>query len=107
MWVGMAAADEAFPVRDLLESKMIALLPYAILRAAGGPDWDYRQLLERNLGMTTHFKGVGITGNTLSPVDNRNGVTVFVCPSRSLDQLQEFAVIDIGKMVFQEVHQTK
>ncbi|MDA7881088.1 hypothetical protein N9A94_02160 [Akkermansiaceae bacterium] len=59
------------------------------------------------MGMITHFKGVGITGNTLLPVDNRYGVPVFVCPSRSLDQLQEFAVIDIGKMVFQEGHQTK
>ena len=50
MWVGMAAADEAFPVRDLLESKMIALLPFAILRAAGGPDGDYRQPIGAELG---------------------------------------------------------
>ena len=84
--------------------KHISQLPYSLLRIAGGPDWDYRQLLESKMSMNSHFRGVGITENTLSPADNRKGVHEFVGPNRKLDELQEYAVIDIGRMEFKEVH---
>jgi len=71
---------------------------------AGGPDWDYRQLLENKMGMNSHFRGVGITENTLSPSDNRKGLPEFVGPTRQLQDLQDYAVIDLGRMEFKEVH---
>lgn len=82
----------------------IRQLPYALLRIAGGPDWEYRQLLDSKMGMNSHFRGVGITENTLSPADNRAGVPEFVGPNRLLAELQDYAVIDLGKMAFEEVH---
>ncbi|MBC7967780.1 MAG: hypothetical protein H7Z17_17855, partial [Fuerstia sp.] len=82
----------------------IALLPYELLRAAGGPDWDYRQLLETKMSMNSHFRGVGITENTLSPSNDRKGLPEFVGPNLSLNALQDYAVIDIGRMEFTEVH---
>ena len=56
------------------------------------------------MNMNSHFRGVGLTENTLSPADDRRGVPEFVGPNRTLDGLQEYAVIDVGRMKFQEVH---
>ena len=82
----------------------IAELPYPLLRVAGGPDWDYRQLLQSKMSMNSHFRGVGITENTLSPADNRKGLPEFVGPNGRLKGLHDYAVIDFGKMKFLEVH---
>lgn len=84
--------------------KHLSQLPYSLLRMAGGPDWEYRQLLESKMSMNSHFRGVGITENTLSPADNRKGVPEFIGPNRTLDELLEYAVIDVGRMEFKEVH---
>lgn len=84
--------------------KHISTLPYPLLRMAGGPDWVYRQLLESKMSMNSHFRGVAITENTLSPADDRKGVPEFVGPNRAMDGLQEYAVIDVGRMEFREVH---
>lgn len=81
----------------------IAVLPYAILRAAGGPDWQYRQLLENKMGMNSHFRGVGITENTLSPGNDRTGLPEYVGPNRKFSELASYAVIDLGRMEFKEV----
>jgi hypothetical protein len=79
------------------------VLPYAILRAAGGPDWQYRQLLENKMGMNSHFRGVGITENTLSPGNDRTGLPEYVGPNRKFSELASYAVIDLGRMEFKEV----
>lgn len=83
----------------------LTLLPYNLLRAAGGPDWEYRQLLESKMSMNSHFRGVGLTENTLSPADNRQGLPEFVGPNRQFKELQDYAVIGIGRMEFTEVHE--
>jgi hypothetical protein len=84
----------------------ISRMPYALLRALGGPDWEYRQLLESKMGMNAHFLGTGITENTLSPADQRKGLPEFVGPNRVIAELPEAAVIDLGHMEFVEVHET-
>ncbi len=84
--------------------RQVAVLPYVVLRAAGGPNWQYRKLLESKMGMNAHFRGVGITENTLSPADSRKGAREFVGPNRKLKNLREYAVIDMGHMEFVEVH---
>lgn len=82
----------------------IAMMPYAMLRALGGPDWEYRQLLESKLGMNAHFLGTGITENTLSPADRRKGLPELVGPNRLIKDLAEAAVIDLGHLELVEVH---
>ena len=84
--------------------KQIEELPYPLLRAVGGPDWRYRQLLETKMGMNSHFRGVGRTENTLSPASDRAGLPEFVGPNRKLTELHDYAVIDMGRMAFVEVH---
>ena len=92
---------EHFPANRRLH---IAQLPYPLLRMAGGPDWTYRQMLDTKMSMNSHFRGVGITENTLSPADERKGLPEFIGPNRWLDDVSEFAVIDMGRMEFREVH---
>ena len=79
-------------------------LPYAILRSLGGPDWEYRKLMESQLGANSHFRGVGVTMNTLSPADGRKGVQEFLGPNRKIGELPEVAIIDLGRVRFVEVH---
>jgi len=82
----------------------ITLLPYSLLRTVGGPDWDYRQLLESKMSMNAHFRGVGVTANTLCPANDRKGVPEFIGPNRKIKELLEYAVIDFGSMQFREIH---
>ncbi len=82
----------------------VATLPYPLLRMAGGPDWEYRSLLETHLSINAHFRGTGFTENTLSPGDGRLGLPEFVGPNREMGRLAEFAVVDLGHLEFEEVH---
>ena len=82
----------------------VASLPYPLLRMAGGPDWEYRSLLETHLSINSHFRGVGFTENTLSPGDGRLGLPEFVGPNWELRHLAESAVVDLGHLEFEEIH---
>lgn len=84
--------------------QQVATLPYELLRLTGGPDWEYRSLLETHLSVNPHFRGTGITQNTLSPDDGRLGVPEFVGPNARLSELAEWAVLDLGHLEFEEVH---
>ncbi|MBN8246412.1 MAG: hypothetical protein J0L84_03095 [Verrucomicrobia bacterium] len=84
--------------------QQVATLPYELLRLAGGPDWEYRALLETHLSVNPHFRGTGITQNTLSPDDGRLGVPEFVGPNALLTDLAEWAVVDLGHLEFEEIH---
>lgn len=87
--------------------RRIRLLPYEILRSAGGPDWEYRTLLEQYMSMNAHFRGVGVTENTLSPGDRRKGLPEYVGPNKRIADLPEFAIIELGKMEFVETHRPR
>jgi hypothetical protein len=82
----------------------VATLPYPLLRVAGGPDWEYRSLLEAHLSINAHFRGTGFTEKTLSPGDGRLGLPEFVGPNMELGRLAEFAVVDLGYLEFEEAH---
>jgi len=84
--------------------EQVASLPYDLLRMSGGPDWEYRSLLEAQLSVNAHFRGTGFTQNTLSPGDGRRGVPEFVGPNLALAALAEWAVLDFGHLEFEEVH---
>ncbi len=79
-------------------------LPYALLRSLGGPDWQYRQILENVMSANSHFRGTGTTENTLNPANRLKGVPEFIGPNKYLTDLKEVAVIELGSMEFVEVH---
>lgn len=74
---------------------------YAVLKATGGTDWAYRDLLERKLSIFEHFRG---TGRTLNEVVDPTGAThdsglfEFVAPNSKVNALPEVAVVYLGKL---------
>lgn len=79
---------------------------YGALKATGGSDWAYRELLEQKLSIFEHFRGNGRTLNEV--VDPQGGSKVsgifeFVVPNSKLSALTEVAIIDLGKMQIQNV----
>ena len=98
--------DERRLARFLPEARRrtVAALPYPLLRLSGGTDWEYRLLLERCLSLNSHFSGMGVTENTLSPGDGRKGLPEFVGPDLPLSELAAMAVVDLGQLEFDEIH---
>lgn len=79
---------------------------YATLKATGGTDWAYRELLEQKLSIFEHFRGTGRTMNEIvDPQGNSkvSGVFEFVAPNSKLSALAEVAIIDLGKLQIQQV----
>jgi hypothetical protein len=72
---------------------------YYSLRDAKGADWEYRQFLDRSMGVAEHFTGDGtskptITGSGKPPV----GFPEFVGPNREVTALPEVAVVGLGAL---------
>jgi hypothetical protein len=81
----------------------IARTPYAVLKAEGGPDWKYRNLLEQKLSVFEHFRGDGKTQNELRDPDGIGpGLLEFVGPNWNLNQLPEIAIIHLGKLTVKD-----
>jgi hypothetical protein len=79
---------------------------YAALKATGGTDWAYRELLEQKLSIFEHFRGTGRTMNEIvdpQGVSKMSGVFEFVVPNSKLSALAEVAIIDLGKLQIQQV----
>jgi hypothetical protein len=79
---------------------------YAALKATGGTDWAYRELLEQKLSIFEHFRGTGRTMNEIvdpQGVSKMSGVFEFVVPNSKLSALAEVAIIDLGKLQIQHV----
>lgn len=70
----------------------VRTIEYAALRAAGGSEWRYRRLLERQLGCSELFAGTGRTFNETEGPD----APEFVGPNRALYELAEIAILDLG-----------
>ncbi|VTR98547.1 hypothetical protein [Tuwongella immobilis] len=77
----------------------VRTVPYALLQAAGGADWEYRQILERAFSATVHYTG---DGNTLPTLIRRGtvpkGFPEFLAPNRKLTELEEVAIIGVGSL---------
>lgn len=77
----------------------VRFVPYGALKAAGGPDWSYRCLLESQLSVFEHFRGNGRTQNELIDPDGAQparGLREYVGPNRRLSELPEVAVVELG-----------
>ena len=75
---------------------------YAVLKAAGGADWLYRQLLENKLSIFEHFRGTGRTLNELK--GEEQGLLEFVGPNLRIKDMTEFAVVGLGALTMEEAY---
>ena len=74
---------------------------YIQLKAAGGTNWIYRELLESKLSVFEHFRGDGRTENELIDLKGGNPPRLreVVGPNVKLNTLPEVAVIDLGRLI--------
>lgn len=74
---------------------------YIQLKAAGGDNWKYRELLENKLSVFEHFRGDGRTENELIDLKGGNPPRLreVVGPNVKLKALPEVAVIDLGRLI--------
>jgi hypothetical protein len=76
---------------------------YAALREVGGADWVYRQLIERLLGASEHFRGDGRTKLTLAGKRKpRVGFPEFLGPNVELKEIAALAVVGLGTLRVEE-----
>jgi hypothetical protein len=81
----------------------ITKIAYAVIKAEGGPDWQYRSLLEQKLSVFEHFRGNGETQNEVSDPDGvKAGLLEFVGPNWSLKELPELAIVHLGKLTMKD-----
>jgi hypothetical protein len=80
---------------------------YTSLRAAGGADWAYRQLLESKLSIFEHFRGNGRTHNEVRDPQGLHpeaGLLEFVGPNWKIKALPEVAIIDLGRLTIEDTY---
>lgn len=85
---------------------------YRVLQGAGGPDWDYRRLLEDKLSVFEHFRGDGRTENeTLEQRDNPDtppaALIEVVGPNMNLNLLPEVVVIHLGRLRIDDCYSSR
>ncbi|ALG68524.1 hypothetical protein [Beggiatoa leptomitoformis] len=77
---------------------------YQEIKATGGADWAYRELLEQKLSIFEHFRGTGRTQNEIvdpQGIHHESGLFEFIAPNFALKDLAEIAVIDLGLLSMQ------
>jgi hypothetical protein len=80
---------------------------YTGLRAVGGADWVYRQLLETKLSIFEHFRGNGRTHNEVSDPAGQQpeaGLLEFVGPNRKIKMLPEVAIVHLGRLTIEDTY---
>jgi hypothetical protein len=83
--------------------KRVSTTDYAALREVGGSDWVYRQLIERLIGASEHFRGDGKTKLTLAGRRKpRAGFPEFLGPNTELKDLPAVAVVSLGTLRIEE-----
>lgn len=100
----MSQAEREFVLNFPAEAKQrITETAYAELKAAGGADWKYRNLLEQKLSVFEHFRGNGRTQNEVrDPEGVEAGLIESVGPNWKVRELPEVAVIGLGKLVLKD-----
>ncbi len=80
---------------------------YAVLKAAGGANWTYRNLLEKKLSLFEHFRGNGFTLNEIKDpegVQDKSGMPEFAGPNMKVRNLPEKAIIHLGKLKVEDTY---
>ena len=100
-----AAFVQGFPAEG---KQRIRTTAYPVLKANGGLDWEYRNLLEAKLSVFEHFRGNGETQNEiLDPDAKEKGLREVIGPNVQLNQLAEVAIIHLGKLVIDDCYSAK
>jgi hypothetical protein len=102
----MSQAERDFVSGFSVEAKQrITKAAYAELKAAGGTDWKYRNLLEQKLSVFEHFRGNGRTQNEVrDPEGMEAGLVEFVGPNWKVRELPEVAIIHLGKLIMKDTY---
>jgi hypothetical protein len=100
----MSQAERDFVLGFPDEGKRrITRAAYAELKAAGGPDWIYRNLLEQKMSLFEHFRGNGHTQNEVrDPEGIEAGLLEFVGPNCKLEKFTEIAIISLGQLTIKD-----
>ncbi len=89
-----------FPAEGM---KRVKTTDYAALREVGGADWVYRQLIERLMGASEHYRGDGRTKLTLAGKRKpRAGFPEYLGPNAELTALPVMAIIGLGTIRVEE-----
>jgi len=78
---------------------------YRVLQGVGGPDWEYRKLLEDGLSVFEHFRGDGCTGNELLEHRDQRAparLREVIAPNMKINGLPEVAIIHLGRLTIEE-----
>lgn len=88
------------------ESKeRLSTTKYAVLKATGGSDWEYRNLLESKLSVFEHFRGNGETQNEVfDPDAQQPGLLELIGPNMKIEDLPEVAIIHLGKLLIEDCY---
>ncbi len=81
--------------------KRVMSVPYSELKITGGADWVYRAFLEKKLSLFEHFRGNGRTINEIVDPDGtqqESGVLEFLGPNIKISELEEIAIIYLGRL---------
>ena len=102
--LGLSPADRDFVLGfSAGRRRRITKASYAELKAAGGPDWKYRNLLEQKLSVFEHFRGNGHTQNEVRDPDGvAAGLLEFVGPNLNIKALPEVAIIHLGTLTMKD-----
>lgn len=99
-----AERDTALKLSPASRQRIVGT-PYVALKAAGGPEWAYRDLLEKKLSAFEHFRGTGRTQNEVtdpSGTDPLTGLLEFVGPNQKVQDLPELAIVHLGALTMQD-----
>jgi hypothetical protein len=83
---------------------------YTGLRAVGGSDWVYRQMLENKLSIFEHFRGNGRTHNEVRDPEGQHpeaGLVEFVGPNRKIKVFPEVAIIHLGRLTIEDSYSAR
>ena len=104
----MAEAERQFILSFPEEGKQkVQRVAYPALKAASGPEWKYRSLLEQKLSVFEHFRGTGHTQNEVRDPDGvETGLIEAVGPNLNLKDLPELVIIRLGKLEMKDSYGT-
>jgi hypothetical protein len=102
--LAMSQAEREFVLGFPVEAKhRITKSAYAELKAAGGLNWKYRELLEQKLSIFEHFRGTGYTQNEVrDPEGVETGLIEFVAPNLRIEDFPEAAIIHLGQLTMKD-----
>lgn len=80
---------------------------YCELKAIKGPEWEYREILEKQLYISEHFTGNGRTHNEMLDSEYEQpmaGLYEFLGPNSKIRDLPEVAIVHLGRLTIGDTY---